>query len=110
MNSKTEAAMRATLLADGEITAEAIEHAIELMKGQPSNRSELCKIVSFDEAMRILGVKRCTLKWYVRQGYLTRVLGAGNRSIGINGNSLDAFRTLRIDQRDVRRKQSSDNH
>ena len=37
MNSKTEAAMRATLLADGEITPEAIEHAIELMKGQPSN-------------------------------------------------------------------------
>lgn len=96
MNSRTEESIRIALAIDNEIRHEDIEHAIELMKGNATQKSELCKIVSFKDAMKILEVKRPTIQGYIRKGYLVRVLGAGNRAIGINGDSLDAFRQLRI--------------
>lgn len=58
--------------------------------------TQLVTAIPLINAMKILEVKSPTLHGYIRKGYLTRVLGLGRRAIGINGNSLEAFRHRRI--------------
>lgn len=96
MTSKTEESIRAILAMDDTIQKEFIERAIAIMKGKPERPSDLCRVVSFKEVVRILEVDRQTVHGYILKGYLTPVLGLGGRAIGINGNSLDAFRQRRI--------------
>lgn len=96
MTSKTEECLRAVLALDDTIAKDLVERAIAIMKGTPDRPSDLCRVVSFKEAVRILEVDRQTVHGYILKGYLTPVLGLGGRAIGINGNSLDAFRSRRI--------------
>lgn len=96
MTKQTEGSLRSILDIDGEIDKCLIDRAIAIMKGNPHRESDLCRVVSFQEACHTLGVDRQTIQGYIRKGYLSRVFGIGGRAIGINSNSLDAFRTPRI--------------
>lgn len=96
MTKQTEQSIRSILHLDSEIDKCLIDRAIAIMKGNPDCDSDLCRIVSFKETCRILEVGRQTIQGYIRKGYLSRVFGIGGRAIGINSNSLDAFRTPRI--------------
>ena len=96
MTSKTEESLRAILALDDSVKKEFVERAIAIMSGSPDRPSDLCRVVSFKDVVRILEVDRQTVHGYILKGYLTPVLGLGGRAIGINGNSLEAFRHRRI--------------
>ena len=96
MTRQTEESIRSILHLDGEIDKCLIDRAIAIMKGNPDCDPDLCRIVTFKETCRILEVGRQTIQGYIRKGYLSRILGCRGRAIGINGNSLDAFRQRRI--------------
>ena len=96
MRAQTEFGIRAVISLDEELRNFDIERAIDILKGSPKDISDICTVVSYHEAMRILEVSRPALNGYIRAGYITRVFGLGGRAIGINGNSLEAFRHRRI--------------
>lgn len=81
---------------DQSIRPESIERAICIIRGTPYQTEDLCQVVSYKNAMAILGIHENTLYRYIQNGYLRRVFGRGNKAIGINGDSLDAFRQRRI--------------
>lgn len=96
MTNLSEQCIRSILALDDKIDMTQINRAIAIMKGNPNRASDLCRVVSFKEAARIMEVNQLTIHGYIRKGYLTPVLGIGRRAIGINGNSLDAFQQRRI--------------
>lgn len=91
-----EDAIRNTLIGDGSIEIADVDRAIAIINGTSTHTIDLCRVVSYEDATNALGISRKTLKRYIKNGYLTRVIGLGGRAIGINGNSLDAFRQRRI--------------
>lgn len=95
MTKQTEQSIRSILALDNEIDKSRIDRAITIMKGEAERPSDLCRVVRYKEAMRLLGVKRSTVQSYIRRGYLTRVL-TGSRAIGVTSDSLDEFLRPRI--------------
>lgn len=95
MTKQTEQSIRSILALDDEIDKSRIDRAITIMKGEAERPSDLCRVVRYKEAMRLLGVKRSTVQSYIRRGYLTRVL-TGSRAIGVTSDSLDEFLRPRI--------------
>lgn len=95
MTKQTEQSIRSILALDDEIDMSRIDRAITIMKGEAERPSDLCRVVRYKEAMRLLGVKRSTVQSYIRRGYLTRVL-TGSRAIGVTEDSLDEFLRPRI--------------
>lgn len=95
MTKQDEQCLLSILSLDEEIDKSRIDRAIAIIKGEAERPSDLCRVIRYKEAMRLLGVKRSTIQSYIRRGYLTRVL-AGSRAIGVTSNSLDAFRQRRI--------------
>lgn len=96
MTVDAEQAIRSVLAMDQEIKFDTIDRAIGIMCGTPSQAEDACRVVSYKDTLAILDIHEVTLYRYIRNGYLKRVFGSGRKAIGINGNSLDAFRQRRI--------------
>ena len=91
MTAQIEQLMRQILDADGSIPQEDICRAILIMKGAPIDHSDLVHVIRYPEAAKLLGVHRCTIDYFVRQGYLDRVMGGGKSCIGITSDSYQRF-------------------
>ena len=91
MTAQVEQIMRQILETDGGIPQEDIERSILIMKGAPIDHSDLVHVIRYAEAAKLLGVHRCTIDYFVRKGYLDRVMGGGKSCIGITSDSYQRF-------------------
>lgn len=91
MTAQVEQIMRQILETDGSIPQEDICRAILIMKGAPIDHSDLVHVIRYPVAAKLLGVHRCTIDYFVRMGYLDRVMGGGRSCIGITSESYQRF-------------------
>ena len=91
MTAQIEQLMRQILAADGSIPQDDISRAILIMKGAPIDHSDLVHVIRYPVAAKLLGVHRCTIDYFVRKGYLDRVMGGGKACIGITSDSYQRF-------------------
>ena len=91
MTAQVEELMRQILEVDGSISQEEISRAILIMKGAPIDHSDLVHVIRYPVAAKLLGVHRCTIDYFVRMGYLDRVMGGGRSCIGITSESYQRF-------------------
>ena len=97
MRIETETAVRSIVGFDSEVTKEMVERAIDILRGKADADGGEITVhnVRFSDAMKILKVKRRTLRHYIYRGYLDRVYGGGCRAIGVTRESLLRFMTHR---------------
>ena len=97
MRIETETAVRSIVGFDSEVTKEMVERAIDILRGKTDADGGEITVhnVRFSDAMKILKVKRRTLRHYIYRGYLDRVYGGGCRAIGVTRESLLRFMTHR---------------
>ena len=100
MTTQVEQLMRQILKADEGIPQEDIERSILIMKGTPIDHSDLVHVIRYREAAKLLGVHRCTIDYFVRMGYLDRVMGGGKSCIGITSESYQRFIRRWVDHRE----------
>lgn len=100
MTAQVEELMRQILEADGSIPPDEISRAILIMKGAPIDHSDLVHVIRYDKAAKLLGVHRCTIDYFVRMGYLDRVMGGGKSCIGITSESYQRFIRRWVDHRE----------
>ena len=100
MTAQVEELMRQILEADGSITQEEINRAIRIMKGAPIDHGDLVHVIRYQKAAKLLGVHRCTIDYFVRMGYLDRVMGGGKSCIGITSESYQRFIRRWVDHRE----------
>lgn len=80
---------------DGEVNPNDLERAINIMRGVKDDNLDLVHVIRRKDAMKMLGVHRRTLDYYLKMGYLDRVYGGGQRAIGISRESFIRFTSHR---------------
>lgn len=91
MKRQTELTLRSVLSLDKSVKESDIERAVSLLKGTPTHEDDLVRVMPYREVLARLKVNKYTLRYYVKRGYLTKVLGAGNRAIGVTWESFHRF-------------------
>jgi len=91
MKAETEQMIRSVAKMDGGINGNDLERAINIMRGIKEDNQDLVHVIRRKDAMRLLGVHRRTLDYYIKMGYLDRVYGGGQRAIGISRESYLRF-------------------
>ena len=100
MTAQVEQIMRQILETDGSIPQDDICRAILIMKGAPIDHGDLVHVIRYPVAAKLLGVHRCTIDYFVRKGYLDRVMGGGKSCIGITSESYQRFIRRWVDHRE----------
>ena len=95
MKPQTELTLRSVLSLDKSVNRSAIDRAVSLLKGSPTHDDDLVRVMPYREVLARLKVNKYTLRYYVKRGYLTKVLGAGNRAIGVTWESFHRFTRAR---------------
>jgi len=95
MKAETEQMIRSVAKMDGGINGNDLERAINIMRGIKEDNQDLVHVIRRKDAMRLLGVHRRTLDYYIKMGYLDRVYGGGQRAIGISRESYLRFTARR---------------
>lgn len=97
MRQQTEMTVRMLLKSDASVTEEDIEKAVNILKGKDGGDAteELQHVIRRKDVLKLLGVHRRTLDYYVEQGYLKRVYGIGKRALGISRDSFLKFTAQR---------------
>ena len=101
MKAQTEKVLRSIFAVDSEIKGENIERAIAVLHGQPYEDADVARVMPYREVLDRLKVNKYTLRYYVKRGYLTKVLGSGNRAIGVTLESFNRFTTRTTERRKV---------
>ena len=99
MKIETENAIRSIVTMDADVTKEALERAIDILRGKVESDEDFVHNVRFCDAQELLKVSRRTLSYYVDHGYLDRVYGCGHRALGISRESLLRFMNRRVVRR-----------
>ncbi len=81
---------------DGEIPKDRIEKALDVLRGGGDGEDDLIHTVRFADVVKILGVSRRTITYYVEHGYLDAVYGCGKRAIGVTRDSIMRFVNRRV--------------
>ena len=95
MKVETEQMIRSMAKMDGEVNPNDLERAINIMRGVKDDNLDLVHVIRRKDAMKMLGVHRRTLDYYLKMGYLDRVYGGGQRAIGISRESFIRFTSHR---------------
>ena len=97
MKQQTELTVRMLLKSDTSVSEEDIEKAVDILKGKEGGDAteELQHVIRRKDVLKLLGVHRRTLDYYVEQGYLKRVYGIGKRALGISRESFLKFTAQR---------------
>ena len=95
MKVETEQMIRSMAKMDGEVNPNDLERAINIMRGVKDDNQDLVHVIRRKDAMKLLGVHRRTLDYYLKMGYLDRVYGGGQRAIGISRESFIRFTSHR---------------
>ena len=95
MKVETEQMIRSMAKMDGEVNPNDLERAINIMRGVKDGNLDLVHVIRRKDAMKMLGVHRRTLDYYLKMGYLDRVYGGGQRAIGISRESFIRFTSHR---------------
>ena len=95
MKVETEQMIRSMAKMDGGINDNDLERAINIMRGVKEDNLDLVHVIRRKEAMKMLGVHRRTLDYYLKMGYLDRVYGGGKRALGISRESFIRFTSHR---------------
>ena len=96
MKVETEQMIRSMAKMDGEVNPNDLERAINIMRGVKDDNLDLVHVIRRKDAMKMLGVHRRTLDYYLKMGYLDRVYGGGQRAIGISRESFIRFTSQRM--------------
>ena len=96
MKAQTESAIRGIAAMDPEIKPDDLERAMRILRGEIEDKGELTEVIKRKEVMELLTIHRRTLDYYLAKGYLERVYGGGERSIGISRASFIRFTTRRM--------------
>ena len=96
MKVETEQMIRSMVKMDGEVNPNDLERAINIMRGVKDDNLDLVHVIRRKDAMKMLGVHRRTLDYYLKMGYLDRVYGGGQRAIGISRESFIRFTSQRM--------------
>ena len=80
---------------DAEAVKADMDRAINILNGRYDENQDLVHVIRRKDAMKMLGVHRRTLDYYLKMGYLDRVYGGGQRAIGISRESFIRFTTHR---------------
>ncbi len=96
MKQETELAVRSVLTMDGEIPKDRVEKALDVLRGGGDGEDDLIHTVRFTDVVKILGVSRRTITYYVEHGYLDAVYGCGKRAIGVTRASIMRFVNRRV--------------
>ena len=96
MKVETEQMIRSMAKMDGEVNPNDLERAINIMRGVKDDNLDLVHVIRRKDAMKMLGVHRRTLDYYLKMGYLDRVYGGGQRAIGISRESFIRFTSRRV--------------
>ena len=96
MKAQTEAAIRNIVAIDTEIKQSDLEKAINVLRGNSDGTEGLVHVLRRKEVMKLLGVHRRTLDYYLDKGYLDRVYGGGKRAIGVSRESFERFTSRRV--------------
>ena len=89
MKREVEIALRLLLKFDSSIPPDGrIDHAFEILKGHDRRQSP---IVRLPELRRIFGVSKRTLEHLMNSGRLDRIVGKGDRTMGVTRESLKRF-------------------
>lgn len=92
MTSQTEMTLRSLLAMDPEISQPLVEQAIDSLHHREVPPKELTQVIRYKELIKLLGVTRKSISYYVRKGYLDRVYGCGReRAIGVSRDSYMRF-------------------
>ena len=102
MKVETEQMIRSMAKMDGEVNPNDLERAINIMRGVKDDNLDLVHVIRRKDAMKMLGVHRRTLDYYLKMGYLDRVYGGGQRAIGISRESFIRFMTKRVAPSEVK--------
>ena len=100
MKVETEQMIRSMAKMDGGINDNDLERAINIMRGVKEDNLDLVHVIRRKEAMKMLGVHRRTLDYYLKMGYLDRVMGGGKSCIGITSESYQRFIRRWVDRRE----------
>ncbi len=92
MKPETEQMLRNVASIDGGIRQEDLERAIRILRG---DSDEVVQVMRRKEVMKLLGIHRRTLDYYLKRGYLDRVYGGGERAIGVSRESYVRFTKIR---------------
>ena len=97
MKQQTELTVRMLLKSDMSVSDADIEKAVDILKGKEGGDAseELQHVIRRKDVLKLLGVHRRTLDYYVEQGYLKRVYGIGKRALGISRESFLKFTAQR---------------
>ena len=95
MKVETDQMIRSMAKMDGEVNPNDLERAINIMRGVKDDNLDLVHVIRRKDAMKMLGVHRRTLDYYLKMGYLDRVYGGGQRAIGISRESFIRFTSHR---------------
>lgn len=68
----------------------------KVLEALMKSHKKLIRIVSFNDAAKRLNVSRPNIDVLVKRGYLLKVRGSGNRSLGIRSDSLEQYYQPRI--------------
>ena len=100
MKQQTELTVRMLLQGDATVTKEDIETAIGILNGREDAEAseELKHVIKRKNVLKLLGIHRRTLDYYVERGYLKRVYGFGKRALGISRKSFLEFVKLRAER------------
>ena len=92
MTPQTEMTLRSLLAMDHEVRQELVERAVDALHHRNEPERELTQVIRYKDAMKLLGVSRDTINYYVRHGHLERVYGCGRqRALGISKESYVRF-------------------
>ena len=96
MKRETEEMIRNLVKVDGEIDPNDAERALNVLRGVKEGTEELVHVMKRKDVIKLLGIHRRTLDYYVSKGYLDNVYGGGQRAIGISRESFIRFTTKRV--------------
>lgn len=90
MKQEVEVVLRMLLKADSTIPPGGrIDRAIDVING--TKQDNLPPYVTFRETMEALHVSRCMVNALINAGKLNRVVGYGNRSLGVSRESFQRY-------------------
>ena len=89
MKREVEIALRLLLKFDSSIPPDGrIDHAFEILKGQDKRQPPIVRMI---ELRNVFGIGKSALDKLLDSGRLDRIVGKGNRTIGVTRESLKRF-------------------
>ena len=95
MTPQTELVLKQIVAQDDSIDPDRIGRAFALLRTNSRYTTEPEYILHMDDVMKLLGIARCTLYKYFKQGLLKRIYGEGDQALGVSQSSYIAFTNRR---------------